>query len=216
MSSDPFVYFIRPVGMEGPVKIGYSAKPQKRLMELSVWSPFPLEIAAIVPGNSFLEHALHQKFSAQHSHREWFSPSEELTNLIAALSSGMSIQEAIDLSDADHRKPARQRGPRPPKMRIYLRWRIGAAGAKDRSTNGWRAGKWIGHQERHYPNDLADAEIELLRKWAKDEIELPENFHPVEVEKFISDPIKHGVPHSIKYGEPDRLADPLMHCEEAA
>src|SRR3546814_12747101 len=38
------VYFIRPIGQAGPVKIGCSVGPNKRRPELETWSPVPLEI----------------------------------------------------------------------------------------------------------------------------------------------------------------------------
>lgn len=34
------VYFIKPIGMDGPIKIGCSDKPARRLITLAAWSPF--------------------------------------------------------------------------------------------------------------------------------------------------------------------------------
>ena len=54
------VYFVRPVGMRGPIKIGCSKLPENRIKSLMVWSPFELEIAVAIPGNFKLEKAIHE------------------------------------------------------------------------------------------------------------------------------------------------------------
>lgn len=92
------VYFIKPVGMDGPVKIGCSGNPRKRLSSLMSWSPFRLEIAATFPGEYDLEENLHQCFSDLHSHGEWFRPDPRLTETIKKLQAGMQIFAAVDLS----------------------------------------------------------------------------------------------------------------------
>lgn len=94
-----FVYFIKPIGMAGPVKIGCSFMPGDRLLNLSAWSPFPLEIAVTIPGNVALESNLHDCLFDLHSHREWFHESPRITDLIEKLRSGVPVEEAIDLSD---------------------------------------------------------------------------------------------------------------------
>jgi hypothetical protein len=58
-----YVYFIKPVGMDGPIKIGCSNIPEHRLVSLSMWSPFPLEIIGKTPGNLKDEGFLHRCFS---------------------------------------------------------------------------------------------------------------------------------------------------------
>lgn len=92
------VYFLRPVGMEGPVKIGCADIPELRLNEFLTWSPFPLEIVATVVGTYNLEQNLHECFADQHSHREWFHASPKLTKLIDDLRAGIPIEMAVDLS----------------------------------------------------------------------------------------------------------------------
>lgn len=94
-----YVYFMRPVGMEGPIKIGCSIYPQHRLEQVTIWSPFPLEILHIEEGSHTLERNLHRCFADCHSHNEWFRPEERLLNAIRCLQSGMKIAEAIDLGD---------------------------------------------------------------------------------------------------------------------
>lgn len=76
------VYFIRPVGELGPVKIGCSKWPEKRVKALLIWSPIELEIAASAPGIHAHERILHYRFADQHKHGEWFDYSPELGELI--------------------------------------------------------------------------------------------------------------------------------------
>lgn len=73
-----YVYFIRPCGLDGPIKIGWSQSPGLRLEGLAAWSPFPLEIIGSVPGTMADENYLHRCFWALVSHREWFRSSPEL------------------------------------------------------------------------------------------------------------------------------------------
>ena len=90
------IYFVRPIGMDGPVKIGCSIVPESRLHALWVWSPFPLEIVASIDGDFGLESKIHAHFAATHSHREWFRASPELTKLISDLHLGVPLDLAID------------------------------------------------------------------------------------------------------------------------
>jgi hypothetical protein len=68
------VYFIRPVGELGPIKIGISNDPIRRLKEFSGWSPVALEIVGSVPGSWSDEQFLHSALANYHLHGEWFAP----------------------------------------------------------------------------------------------------------------------------------------------
>ena len=87
--SDSWVYFIRLRSMVGPVKIGWSAHPEKRVLELSEWSPYPLAVAARIPGRHREEAQFHAMFADQASHREWFHPSAKLDAVIAEIAAGV-------------------------------------------------------------------------------------------------------------------------------
>jgi hypothetical protein len=39
MSRQSYVYFIKPVGLPGPIKIGFSVNTRERLLSLGAWSP---------------------------------------------------------------------------------------------------------------------------------------------------------------------------------
>lgn len=77
------IYFAKPVGQIGPVKIGCAANPTARLQCLQTASPVPLEIVALIVGGHDLERALQHRFRDDHLHGEWFASSPELADLIA-------------------------------------------------------------------------------------------------------------------------------------
>lgn len=94
-----WVYFIKPEGMDGPIKIGLSDHPPARLYSLTVWSPFPLEIIAAIPGDYLLEANLHDCFADIHLHHEWFEATPRLTKAVADIAAGVPVSEAVDLND---------------------------------------------------------------------------------------------------------------------
>jgi hypothetical protein len=94
-SDDGFVYFLRPVGAQGPVKIGCSSVPLDRLRNQMNWSPLPLELAASLPGGLQLEWAFHAKFLHLHTHSEWFREDPELTATIEAIKAGSFDPESL-------------------------------------------------------------------------------------------------------------------------
>lgn len=90
------VYFLRPVGQDGPVKIGCSSAPANRLETFAAWSPVTLEIAASAPGGYAEEQRLHNAFAAQHSHGEWFHASPDLTLLVERVAAGDDFAVILD------------------------------------------------------------------------------------------------------------------------
>lgn len=82
------VYFIKPIGMDGPIKIGCSRFPEGRRSSLETWSPFPLEVIAEVEGGFDTELRFHQSFAHLHDRREWFRPDAVLLAVIAAINAG--------------------------------------------------------------------------------------------------------------------------------
>lgn len=75
------IYFMAPVG-GGPIKIGCSDLPPRRLEELQFWSPYRLEILASAPGDTKDERRIHTHFVEAWSHREWFNATPEIYALI--------------------------------------------------------------------------------------------------------------------------------------
>lgn len=77
-----FVYFIKRGVRRGPIKIGFSAKPKKRLAQLQTSHPDQLILLGTVPGTPSLEQEIHQRFKHIRLGGEWFSPTAELTDFI--------------------------------------------------------------------------------------------------------------------------------------
>lgn len=90
-----YVYFLRPVGADGPVKIGHSQRPLVRLQTFASWSPVELELAATTPGSRTLEARFHAMFWDDHLHGEWFAASPRLTSLIADIAGGRFDPSAV-------------------------------------------------------------------------------------------------------------------------
>lgn len=93
-----YIYFMRPLGCDGPIKIGISNRPLVRLDALARWSPEPLELITTIPGNFSLESNIHDCFADLHSHHEWFHASPALIEFVRKVASGVPVAEAIDLS----------------------------------------------------------------------------------------------------------------------
>lgn len=100
------VYFIRPIGMDGPVKIGCSGSPASRRTALDTWSPFALEIIATIPGDFQLERRFHALFRKQHQRREWFLWSPLMGKVVAAINDGSfdidTLPPPACLAQCDH------------------------------------------------------------------------------------------------------------------
>jgi hypothetical protein len=67
----------------GPIKIGCSRWPEKRLATFQVWSPEVLEIVVSVPGTFDDERNLHCRFSAYRLHSEWFEAAPAVLAVVA-------------------------------------------------------------------------------------------------------------------------------------
>jgi hypothetical protein len=91
------VYFVRPVGWQGPVKIGYTTLIRDRIANISLWAPFELEVLGTIAGPASLERRFHAKFVDQRERGEWFAWSEELGNVIAAVQAGTFDTEKLPL-----------------------------------------------------------------------------------------------------------------------
>ena len=85
------VYFIRAVNGTGPVKIGVSRNPTKRLAELSIWCPFALTVLATIPGGFDLEREYHVALADARSHGEWFHWTPEVAAAVEAALSAAQV-----------------------------------------------------------------------------------------------------------------------------
>lgn len=89
------VYFLRPAGCEGPVKIGCTIDLPGRLRSAACWSPFELEVLATIEGGYDLEHQFHALFAADHERLEWFSWSSRMDETVAAINAGTFDPSAL-------------------------------------------------------------------------------------------------------------------------
>ena len=91
MKAGKKIYFLRPIGQDGPIKIGCSINPVNRLQVFLIWSPLRLELVGVADGGHEYERDLHARFARQRLHGEWFAPSPDLTNLINQINNGHSL-----------------------------------------------------------------------------------------------------------------------------
>jgi hypothetical protein len=92
------VYFVE-CGVTGRVKIGTSANPGARFLELQTGSPTKLLLLGSIPGGLRRERELQKQFKHLSVGGEWFAPDPELTGLIRALT-GTDAADAADKTDA--------------------------------------------------------------------------------------------------------------------
>lgn len=77
MSAGGFIYFIQ-VGHEGPVKIGWSANPTKRLASLQTAHHEKLYLRGCKQGSSQDEASLHAELRQYRINGEWFDPHDDV------------------------------------------------------------------------------------------------------------------------------------------
>lgn len=113
--SEKRVYFMKPIGMAGPIKIGCSDLPERRLRTYDIWSPFPLELLATAPGSFWHERALHWLFRGSHSHGEWFYVDQALLSVIDHVRLN-GVLPPLEASPANAK--SRRRNPGRPNSRV--------------------------------------------------------------------------------------------------
>jgi hypothetical protein len=185
-----FVYFIKPIGMDGPIKIGCSKRPMGRLANLTLWSPSPLEILATIPGDAFLERKLHVYFASAHLHSEWFAASPELQALIAGLINGKTLSEIVDLTHV---------------KQVVIKRKLSAEQRARRSIGarvGWAMRRYTKeHKRMLFETDRLRQAIDAYARVGGPS---PEDVRLVE--DFITDPGAHGLTHEQKYPDVRRIA----------
>lgn len=77
-----YVYF---VAMGDHLKIGFAKNVKKRVADLQVGSPVPLEIVHVHGGSREDEIRLHEQFARYSANGEWFEKAPDIMRLIARL-----------------------------------------------------------------------------------------------------------------------------------
>lgn len=93
------VYFFRPRGMAGPIKIGCSTRPHQRIENFALWSPIPLELIGHVPGSMKDERYIQNCFAHLHLHHEWFDGKPDLLLAVENI-----LEKGVQYA-RDHLKP---------------------------------------------------------------------------------------------------------------
>lgn len=78
------IYFIRDTA-SGDIKIGFSGNPSRRLAILQTGHANHLELLGVISGSLTEEQALHERFANSHKRGEWFRPTPDLVDFVAAL-----------------------------------------------------------------------------------------------------------------------------------
>ena len=78
----PCVYFMEAVGLDR-VKIGYTEWIQSRVSSMGSDCPYPIRLAAYIPGaDRKMERSLHRQFAKCRARGEWFEYTAEIANFI--------------------------------------------------------------------------------------------------------------------------------------
>jgi hypothetical protein len=91
----PVIYFIRPIGRCGPVKIGVTTKLEWRLVDLNAMSPVKLEVWIAFEGSHKLERQFHAYFADTHCHSEWFNWSPKMEATAQSIINGTFNTDAL-------------------------------------------------------------------------------------------------------------------------
>jgi len=179
MQKPRYVYFAKPIGLDGPIKIGCSDAPAERLLTLAVWSPWPLEIVGYVPGDFSDENFLHRCFAGNHSHREWFHSTPNLREAITRILADGNLDWAEkNLCPSDDVKSplSRKRTPEQ-KLRMSYSRRIEWATRRMRTAEGYFTApdhvhrimsKWRGQYRKNNAVKPSKAEIAVLEWYLAD------------------------------------------------
>lgn len=186
MKADSYVYFIKPVLMDGPIKVGCSEIPTSRLENLAAWSPWPLMIIGTVPGTIKDEQYLHRCFAKWHSHREWFHSTPELRKIIDEILTAGKLDTFFETL-----KPVgsirKRRDHITPERSSYLSYsaRIRLAGDRLRK---------LGEDSAWHTPDYID---QILGRWYRgfkaNTAHLPEAADMARLNEFLADPATHSV-----------------------
>lgn len=93
------IYFIQCNGTDGPIKIGIAVDPNRRLSELRIGCPYPMQMLATCPGDDMLERQLHATFRDDRIHGEWFTCTPKLLELARDIRREMSTAMARSVLD---------------------------------------------------------------------------------------------------------------------
>lgn len=173
------VYFIRPVGMESPVKVGCSQSPEGRRGSLATWSPFSLEIIAEIDGDHWLERRFHAYFRDTYQRREWFGWSDRMAAVVAAINAGTFDKSIL---------------PEPTRIgRLHIKRKPWSEESKRSASYNSRL-RSIRKKSRLIPMKVdGDKVWRFIRDGDEASLAL--------IDEFLADPVAHGCTFEAKYPE---------------
>lgn len=107
-SAGNFIYFVQHEN-GGPIKIGRSQSPSKRIEQLQCSSSGRLKVLCCIPAPVSFELKIHQRFATLRVHREWFQPSPGLRKFIRQILAAR--EEAVartGTAETVHRRKSRK------------------------------------------------------------------------------------------------------------
>lgn len=190
MNSRRYVYFIKPIGMEGPIKIGCSDAPLKRLADLAAWSPWPLEVIGSVPGGLKDEGFIHGCFKDSHSHHEWFRSSQKLRDAIAMILQAGSLAPVSDKMEFKGSIRSKLRRPRTESERKCFSYAC--------KIRHWERRNYIRNDDEVISHTAPRSVKEIVDKWSGNSYRKIPGIQPTADEIAALDAF---------------LADPMAQCE---
>ncbi|APL94105.1 hypothetical protein AI27_06475 [Sphingomonas sp. BHC-A] len=94
------VYFLQH-GASGPVKVGYSKRPEKRIATIATSCPDPIVVLAVIDGSHALEQRIHRAFRAHRYRGEWLRPTDEVISFVTLCASASSAEIERRLADME-------------------------------------------------------------------------------------------------------------------
>lgn len=148
-AAGPVVYFAR-AGLDGPIKIGFSARFKTRIAQLRTSSFHDIVLLATISGSLQTEHELHQRFAAAHIRGEWFHPVPELLAYVAILPPYVgAVRKPKKIATPPSPRPKREPLHKPEDS-VLWQWRLAKGLSRreaakelqvsERSIENWEAG----------------------------------------------------------------------------
>lgn len=183
------VYFIKPIGLPGPIKIGCSHAPEQRIENLAAWSPWPLEIMVTVPGDGKLERKIHDRFARHHSHKEWFHGHVDILTAVEKLKAGVPVTEAIDLNiKTGSIRTQAERHKHTPESRIKAAYRMRLWWAQRRRKQSGASLIWA-------PIDVD----RIIGAWRPELGRLPSDAEMKRLDQVLADPDAHFISQAERF-----------------
>lgn len=186
--------------MDGPVKIGCSILPEKRLQDFLAWSPFPLEIIGSAVGSVKDEQFLHCCFAGCHSHREWFYSTPFLRETIKRILASSIDEVRPSLTPLGSIRKGRPRAPWTESKKIETKYHNQLRKTRERLRKDNERGAWM------EPDDVSA----IMGKWHRS---YPSVAEIARLDQYIADPSNHCVlPSWRRPKEP--ICIPIFSTEE--